>query len=538
MSKNLSPKIQQLLEIIQKDTQPVIVPKEVERIKVSLMASKLAFFYEKLRNAIDYQEEHLLRRNAIKRILKRLVVVEGRREKVGRHVLYELIRARYLENEQIPVTRIAEVETVLKKYLYLIRDVRLTKNLAPREIKDNNEIINWVLGVAASELDEKLVPYNIDEALVSAMYKAVKQDLVFMKQIHKMTQSERDIHIYLAIHRSLIKSDYDILSYKLLKLYYPGWTNPENGLLEEISNNLKLVKDAVTSQIRDRLGDKLIKLFKPHAVYFTILKDVILKNPNDAYQRLMNSQVLANDSAVSCQARYDTTKHKLRRSVRRSVIYILITKMALGLAVELPFDLLVLKHISYRPLIINIVFHPALMFLVTGFTRIPGDKNTKKIISGIQDIIFDRDREKIIYKDKKSHQKGTFSNNLLALVYVLMYSITFGLIIYILNGLGFNYLSGFLFVLFLSIISFFALRIKYGAKELVVLEKKENFLSFIIDFLTVPILRAGRWISLQSSKVNVFIFILDFIIEAPFKMTIVAFEHLISFVKEKKEDIY
>lgn len=538
MPQNLSKTTQELVEQIKIATQTKFVPKEIERIKVSLMASKLAFFYEKIRNAIDYQEEHLLRRNAIKRILKRLVIVEGRREKVGRHMLYELIRARYLENEKIPVTKISEVEKILQKYFYLIKDTRLTKNLSPKEFKENSEILNWVLGIAASELDENLVPYNIDDALVSTMYKVVKKDLVFLSQVQRMTQSERDIHIYLAIHRSLIKSDFDILSYKLLKLYYPNWPNPEEETLEEISKNLKLIKEAITDQIRDPLGDKLIKLFKAHAIYFTILKDVILKNPNNAYQRLTDSQCLAADITKACQTRYQITKTKLHRSIRRSVIYIFITKMALGIALEMPFDIFLYRQINYIPLGINIIFHPTLMFLVTGFTKIPGEQNTKKIISGIQAIIFDQDREKIIYKEKKSQQKGTFSNKLLTLIYVLMYSISFGLIIYILNKMNFNILSGFLFILFLSIVSFFAIRIKYGAKELEVIEKKENFISFIIDFLTVPILRAGRWISLQSSKINVFVFLLDFIIEAPFKMTVVAFEHLISFVKEKKEEIY
>jgi len=534
---NLSKTTQELIDQIVTATQPKHVPKEVERIKVSLMASKLAFFYEKLRNTIDYQEEHLLRRNAIRRILKRLIVVEGRREEVGRHMLYELIRASYLDNEKIPVTKISEVEKILEKYLYLIKDIKLTKTLSPKEFKDNSQLINWVLGIAASELDEELVPYKIDDALVSAMYKVIKQDLVFFTLPPKMTASERDIHIYLAIHRSLIKSDFDILSYKLIKLYYPDWPNPSPETLEAVLKNLKLIREAIASQIKDPLGDKLIKLFKKHSVHFTLLKDVILTNPKTAYQRLSNQQTLATEVTASANSRYNKIKSKLKRSVRRSVAYILITKVALGIALELPYDTIVLGHINYVPLGINIIFHPTLMFLVTGFTKVPGEKNTKQIIAGIIAIIFNQDREKIIYKQKKSQQKGSFSYNLLALIYLLMYSISFGLIIYVLNKLNFNILSGFLFILFLSIISFFAIRIKNGAKELIVLEKKENFISFIFDFLTVPILRAGRWISLQSSKINIFVFFLDFVIEAPFKMALVAFEHLISFVKEKKEDI-
>lgn len=42
-----------------------------ETIEVSVPASTAASLYEKVRNTLDYQEEHLLRRNAIVRILRR-----------------------------------------------------------------------------------------------------------------------------------------------------------------------------------------------------------------------------------------------------------------------------------------------------------------------------------------------------------------------------------------------------------------------------------------------------------------------------------
>ncbi|RJR31862.1 hypothetical protein C4569_00990 [Candidatus Parcubacteria bacterium] len=536
--QNLSTEIKELVSQFQQATRGTVIPKEVEKIKVSQMASKLAFFYEKLRNAIDYQEEHLLRRNAIKRVLKRLIVVESRKEKIGQHLVYELIRAHYLENEKTPVNKIEEIEKILKQYLFLLKDLYLTKNLSPVEFQENNNLINWVLGVASTEIDEKLIPYHIDDALVSAMYKVVKKDLVFMTLPDNMTQSERDIHSYLAIHRSLIKSDFDILSYKLFLLYYPLWQKNDSETLAEVQKNLRLIKNAITSQIKDPLGDKLIKLFKSHSVYFTVLKDVILKNPADAISRLYDETTLSQEITDACKKRYLNARNKLNRSVRRSVVYIFITKMALGLAIETPFDIMFLGHVNYFPLTVNIIFHPTLMYLVTAFTRVPSSKNTEKIITEIKSIIFDSDREKIIYKIKKSQQKGTLTNNLLSLTYAVMYSISFGLLIYILYKIKFNIMSGFLFVLFLCIISFFTIRIKQNAKEMEVIEKKDNFFSFLIDFLTVPIVRAGRWISLNSSKVNIFVFFLDFIIEAPFKMSIVAFEHLISFVKEKKEDIY
>ena len=44
---------------------------ETSKIKISEIASRAVFWYEKLRNTLEYNEEHLLLKNAIFRILKR-----------------------------------------------------------------------------------------------------------------------------------------------------------------------------------------------------------------------------------------------------------------------------------------------------------------------------------------------------------------------------------------------------------------------------------------------------------------------------------
>ena len=49
-------------------------------ISVSEVSSALAFYYEKIRNIIDYQDEHLLRQSAIKRILNRRLIFQESRD--------------------------------------------------------------------------------------------------------------------------------------------------------------------------------------------------------------------------------------------------------------------------------------------------------------------------------------------------------------------------------------------------------------------------------------------------------------------------
>ena len=61
--------------------------------------------------------------------------------------------------------------------------------------------------------------------------------------------------------------------------------------------------------------------------------------------------------------------------------------------------------------------------------------------------------------------------------------------------------------------------------------------SVAIDFFAIPILSVGHWISAKFAKINIFVFIMDFIIEAPFKVVIEIIEEWIGFVKEKKDEI-
>jgi len=53
----------------------------------------------------------------------------------------------------------------------------------------------------------------------------------------------------------------------------------------------------------------------------------------------------------------------------------------------------------------------------------------------------------------------------------------------------------------------------------------------------VPIISVGKWLSEKFSQVNIFVFILDFIIEAPFKIIIEITEDWAKYVKERKDDI-
>jgi len=124
--------------------------------------------------------------------------------------------------------------------------------------------------------------------------------------------------------------------------------------------------------------------------------------------------------------------------------------------------------------------------------------------------------------------------------FTIFYSITFIvtlLIIYqLLSLLDFNFISQIIFIFFVSVVTFFSYRIRQIVKELR-LEDKENIFTPIIDFFFMPILSLGKFFSQEISKLNFFIFIFDFLIEAPFKLIFEVIEEWISFVRKRKEEI-
>ena len=137
---------------------------------------------------------------------------------------------------------------------------------------------------------------------------------------------------------------------------------------------------------------------------------------------------------------------------------------------------------------------------------------------------------------KNLHQKTSFDFWFYGF-YTLTFLVTLSLIYEFLKNLGFNLVSQVIFVFFVSVVSFFSYRIRQVTKELR-LEEKASVLSPIVDFFFMPMLSLGKFFSSEIAKLNFFIFIFDFIIEAPFKLIFEVVEEWISFCEKEKRGDY
>ncbi|KPJ70985.1 hypothetical protein AMJ51_00375 [Microgenomates bacterium DG_75] len=523
-----------LLSTYEKQYEKASISSTQPRIRVGQVLGSVAFTYEKIRNVFDYKGEHLLRRNAIQRILRRLIWERGNTDPpaLANSLTRELIWARYFENETIPQNKVDEIAKIIAKYLELLNLV--TKK--EKRNKKNNDWRDWVLGIASCEIEECLVPelFTI-EAYSQAMFFWFKEN--FDWQDEDVRPREKDIQIYIAIHRSLPKSDEARIHYHLLKVYFPNWEIADEVTIEKVKKNIFEIRQEIDGQLNHPLQLRLYRFVQRHAAPFQILQEVIEENPRESRKILANPEKLEKKVREICERRYSQIREKVNRGIIRSIIYIFVTKVLLAFILEIPFEIFVLKKINLLPIAINAFIPPALMFFVGLSIRRPDEANTERVIERIKSFVYLKEgEEKISFSLVQTKRKGLISNFFPA-VYGALFILTFGGITYLLVRLNFNPVSALIFFVFLSLVLLFGFRVRFTASEVMVTGEKESFFPHLFTNITLPLLNLGSWLSRGLAQLNILMVLMDFFIEAPLKSIIEVVEEWTSFIRERKEEV-
>ncbi len=552
ISLTISENAKKLLKVIYLDKNNQLTEVSDSKIKVSHLISKMAFYYEKIRNTVDYNEEHLLRKNAIERILKREIVIQGALKKavakdVSKHLIIELIRAAYLPNDTIPETKLGEITDVIDKYLRL-KDCCIAKtdpggylkvgdvNNANKELKVRQEITNWILALAASDIEERLGKEPVNEEAVYYMYDVLNKNIT----VPDNSSFEKDlkIQIYTGIYKNFLSFDDDMLSFVLFKYFVPNWDKATDDDLKNVSLKLPTIQRAIEKQLNHPFSSQLNRIISKYTVFFSILIEVIKEDPENVFEAIRNNRDNFNNYIKEvCGRRYREVKIKLWRSAFRSIVYIFITKSVFALLLEVPASRFFGQEINNVSLAINISFPALLLFVVVFFTKKPNSENTSKIVDGINEIVFKEYEKDEPKKLKKPSVRSRGKNIAFGIIYGITFFMSFGFIVWALDKIHFNWVSIIIFIFFLAFVSFFTIRIRKRIKDLMVVEPKENILTLFSDFFYTPIVASGKWLSDKFSKINVFVFILDFIIEAPFKIFVSIAEEWTKYVRERKDEI-
>lgn len=533
-SRPIAEPIEKFLDVFNEPEAPPT--KDVTKIKVHAVVSKMAFLYEKIRNIVEYKEEQLLRKNAIQRFLKRkilgpqVLIIKARPKKLGLALISDLIRSGYLENNSVPETKATEVDHVLKKYFALLDELPTLEH-----DRDTHKRTEWLLGLAAVEIEETLTPTPRNHALVEAMFTVVKDDVEIKSK--KIDENEKDLQKYIAVRRALLRTDDLLIAYELWKLYNAGWLEGSEEAIKKAAIRFDATAAEIQRQITHPLSDRLTRFYKGYAILFHVIRQTIEDDEGEAYEVLASPERLKKVLRDVVNKNYKETRSRLTRSVIRTVIYLFLTKMFIALVLEIPLDVYLMENVNLQALGINILFPPMLMLIIALTIHVPLEKNTKRIIQGVEKIVYEGKSGIQQQKINPRGSRGVIKNFVFRVVYAIVFLLPFVLISWGLVKLQFNIVSIVIFIFFLTIISFFGIKLRQRAREIAIIDQKENLWSLMIDFFSIPILSVGRWFSVRFARINVFVFILDVLIEAPFKAFIEALEEWLAYLREKKEEI-
>ena len=511
--------------------KPKPKPDELNKIIVSPTVSFFALLYEKIRNSVEFREDHLIRRAAIERILKRRLMINPQGTDEGENLIRELLWARYFDTDNVGITDTIIVQKIIDRFIKIKEKV--TTGLPTNE---KTYLWEFILDLTTCEIEEKLSP---DKALRKTYYgyfifQVLRKKIYF----EGLSETKRDLYLLSAIEKIYRRSDRAYQRYHLFVNLYQQLSELDDQELNKITTNFLEIAQKIDQILNNFYVDQLARYLKKQLPPFLILFGLIDEKGDEIESILNNKDRLWEEVDFHCRRKYQGIHSRLINLAIRSFIYIFLTKMIFALILEFPLSKYFYGEVNQASIMINTLFPPILMLFILIFFQLPGAKNTKKIYERIIDII-NKDQtfetKPVVLKTEKKGKKPILIFGF-TVFYLLTFIITLSLIYEILNSLKFNLISQIIFIFFVSLVTFFSYRIKQIVNEYK-LEEKENILQPIFDFFFMPILSIGKYLSKEVARLNFFIFIFDFIIESPFKLIFEVVEEWIAFVRKRKEEI-
>ncbi|PSO44508.1 MAG: hypothetical protein BRC23_00945 [Parcubacteria group bacterium SW_4_49_11] len=505
---------------------------DVPKIRLNNALGNVPFMYEKIRESIsqsDSRDEKFLLRAGIFRIVQRLVTFTQDTDKIARSLLKELIWGKYLPNDYIAKEEINEVAEIIDRYLEVIRRANFSGN------DERQEYVPWLLEILASELEEYLFPQeeHRDRVMFTYMFRSLKDRIVVEdSDFQDITEAEKQIQLRIIIMRVLGGSDYGAINLALLRQFYPEFFESDEGI-DLVAHDLASVKEVFDDQLEHPFGSRLLSYMKKQSSIFIVLRDILESCEDKGEARLKlasDDETLRREVTGAVERRKTKAKQRLTRSMWRIIFFVIILRTLIALALEIFF-----VDSAWYVFAINLGVPPVLLYLISISIRFPEDRNTRALVEHLREVIdADTERHNILIRKTYNPRMKRFFQIFTGLLYL----VTFGVLIWLLLELNFPIITLLTFVVFLCLVSFFGFRITANTKQLLVLERRSTFLGFMLDVFSFPLVRAGKIVTSEFDRWNIFIFIMDYIIEAPFKNILSVAEDWVGFMTEKRDEMY
>lgn len=472
--------------------------------------------YEQLRIAAENAEEHVLLQRAIRRFYRRLFLTRDDKQITisGEELAIELTLAGYLPNDSL-------TEATLKKISKLAHEYYEAYEKLLKQKHSHKDVEQWTLEVLAVRVEWLLN----DTALTSAYVQFVFDYYIASGKttsLFDVPPADLDTSLYVAIHRALLKSDLANIRAGLLARYKQTPSKLEHYATTNAQIDALFVSPTVDVLYRyvDRRGAPL-----------RVLRHLI-EDDTDTPNKLAKPDALLSSFEAQIMTEYRTINDRINRGIVKSVIFLIITKFLIGLAIEIPYDYLVAGAIAIVPLVINLFFPPLYMILLRGTLMLPKPANTARLSQQLEEILYAEPKKQLERRTIKSFGAGY------NVAYVLAFVIVFGGIGYWLHAaFDFELLHLFIFFLFLSGASFLGFRLSRLIREVEAIDGEQNAITTARDFLYMPFVVVGRFMSEKYAQVNIVALTLDMAIELPLKTILRLIRQWTAFIGTKQDQL-
>ena len=135
---------------------------------------------------------------------------------------------------------------------------------------------------------------------------------------------------------------------------------------------------------------------------------------------------------------------------------------------------------------------------------------------------------------KRRASEGRY-NSVFSGLYIFFSLIVFGAMMWALLMLGFSLVHMAIFFVFISAASFLGFRLSRLVRELEIVRSSSNGLTMLRDFIYLPFVVVGRWMSDKYSRINIVTLILDMLIELPLKTILRLVRQWGVFIDDRKD---
>lgn len=490
-----------------------------EKINVVGAGGAVTAAYEQLRKAAENTEEHLLLQNAIRRFYKQLFVM--RDEKLvrtsGNELAIELTFAGYVPNDSLTKQQVDRISQVAREHYETYEIFQKRRNVSA------DTSTSWILDTLAGTVALIISPQPRDNAFVDDAYayfeNIIQNEYVSAKDV---TADEYGVILFVAIHRALLKSDTATIRAALFERYRVSVTDID----QYIAYNKQIDR-----LLASPLSDQLFHIIDRHGAPMRIIRQMIEDNP-ETPQLLPRHDAFLEAYEQQVNKSYGTIITRINRAIIRSVMFLVITKFLIGIAIEVPYDLWTRGQIMWQPLLINLFFPPLYMIALRLTLTLPGYANTTALVDHADRMLYGKSvalaRKQLVGR----RYSPVFSG-----VYILLSLAIFAFVTWVLLLLGFSIVHIIIFFVFVSAASFLGFRLSRLVRELEVVRPTSNGLTFIRDVIYLPFVVVGQWMSDKYARMNIVTLILDMVIELPLKTILRLIRQWGAFIDDRKDQI-